>query len=66
MTHPIHLDTEPNILFGVLWRADDRRMCDLASHPVVKSWWANMADIIDTEARQGAGIHATRNRLSLK
>lgn len=44
--YSIHLDRETNILFGVLWRTDDHRMDDLPNHPVMKRWWAHMADIM--------------------
>lgn len=46
--YSIHLDTETNILFGVLWRTDDHTMDDLPSHPVMQKWWAHMADIMQT------------------
>jgi L-rhamnose mutarotase len=44
--YSIHLDPETNILFGVLWRTDDHKMDDLPNHPVMKRWWAHMADIM--------------------
>ena len=44
--YSIHLDRETNILFGVLWRADDHHMDDLPSSPAMKRWWRHMADII--------------------
>lgn len=44
--YSIHLDRETNILFGVLRRTDDHRMDDLPNHPVMKRWWAHMADIM--------------------
>ncbi|CTQ53209.1 L-rhamnose mutarotase [Roseibium album] len=47
--YSIHLDRETNILFGVLWREDDHTMDSLPEHPVVKKWWAHMADIMATE-----------------
>ena len=46
--YSIHLDRETNILFGVLWRTDDHKMEDLPNHPVMKRWWAHMADIMKT------------------
>lgn len=48
--YSIHLDPETNILFGVLWRTDDHRMDDLPNHPVMKRWWAHMADVMQTRA----------------
>jgi L-rhamnose mutarotase len=48
----IHLDRETGILFGVLWRRTDHSMADLPSHPVMKRWWAHMADIMATNPDQ--------------
>ena len=46
--YSIHLDAETDTLFGVLWRSDDHRMDALPSHPVMRRWWAHMADIMET------------------
>jgi len=46
--YSIHLDRETGTLFGVLWRRADHRMADLPNHPVMKRWWAHMADIMAT------------------
>lgn len=46
--YSIHLDTETNILFGVLWRTDDHGMDDLPAHGVMQRWWAHIADIMET------------------
>lgn len=46
--YSIHLDEETNALFGVLWRTDGHSMEDLPNHPVMKKWWAHMADIMVT------------------
>lgn len=46
--YSIHLDPETHILFGVLWRRDDHSMTDLPSHPVMKRWWAHMANLMQT------------------
>ncbi len=48
--YSIHLDEETNLLFGVLWRAEDHKMADLPSDPVMRKWWAHMADIMETRA----------------
>jgi L-rhamnose mutarotase len=48
--YSIHLDEETGTLFGVLWRADDHRMDDLPNAPVMRKWWAHMADIMETNA----------------
>ena len=44
--YSIHLDEETNTLFGVLWRRKDHTMDELPNHPVMKRWWAHMADIM--------------------
>jgi len=46
--YSIHLDPETNILFGLLTRTADHRMAALPDHPVMKRWWAHMADIMET------------------
>lgn len=46
--YSIHLDPETNALFGVLWRRDDHAMNDLPDHPVMRRWWAHMADMMAT------------------
>lgn len=47
--YSIHLDRETGILFGVLWRRDDHGMAALPTHPVMRRWWAHMADIMVTQ-----------------
>lgn len=46
--YSIHLDEETNILFAVLWRARAHRMDDLPRHALMRTWWAHMADIMET------------------
>ena len=46
--YSIHLDAETDALFAVLWRTDDHAMDDLPSLPVMRRWWAYMADIMAT------------------
>jgi L-rhamnose mutarotase len=46
--YSIHLDRETNILFGVLTRTAGHTMASLPEHPVMKRWWAHMADIMET------------------
>lgn len=48
--YSIHLDPDTNTLFGVLWRRADHTMDDLPNHPVMRRWWAHMADIMETHA----------------
>jgi L-rhamnose mutarotase len=46
--YSIHLDPATHTLFAVLWRRRDHGMAALPDHPVMKRWWAHMADIMDT------------------
>ncbi|MDO1584807.1 L-rhamnose mutarotase [Rhizobium oryzicola] len=46
--YSIHLDPETNVLFGVLTRPTDHGMASLPEHPVMKRWWAHMADIMES------------------
>lgn len=46
--YSIHLDPATGALFGVLWRRKDHGMDALPDHPVMKRWWAHMADIMAT------------------
>ena len=45
--YSIHLDPETNALFATLWRDEAHRMDDLPSHPVMRKWWAHMADLME-------------------
>ncbi|MAM84424.1 MAG: L-rhamnose mutarotase [Acidobacteria bacterium] len=49
--YSIFLDEETNTLFGVLRRRADHAMAALPDHPVMQKWWAHMADIMATNAR---------------
>ena len=46
--YSIHLDRETLMLFGYLERRSDHAMEALPQHPVMKRWWAHMADIMAT------------------
>lgn len=46
--YSIHLDPETNALFGVMWRRVDHGMAALPEHPVMRKWWAHMADLMET------------------
>lgn len=48
--YSIHLDPATDTLFAVLWRTADHTMGDLPRHPVMRRWWAHMADIMETQA----------------
>ena len=47
--YSIHLDPATGVLFGVLWRRRDHAMADLPAHPVMRRWWAHMADIMEVK-----------------
>ena len=47
--YSIHLDRGTGTLFATLWRRRDHGMDALPDHPVMKRWWAHMADIMDAE-----------------
>ncbi len=47
--YSIHLDEETDTLFAVLWRTLPNTMAELPNHPVMKRWWAHMADIMETQ-----------------
>jgi L-rhamnose mutarotase len=49
--YSIHLDAETSILFGVLWRTADHSMDALPLEPVMRRWWAHMADIMRTNEK---------------
>ena len=46
--YSIFLDPQSLKLFGVLKRTPGHSMDDLPGHPIMKKWWAYMADIMDT------------------
>lgn len=47
--YSIHLDRETNHLFAVLWRRRDHGMDALPAHPVMRRWWAMMADVMEVK-----------------
>ncbi len=46
--YSIYLDKETNILFAFQKLKDDNKADELPESPIVKKWWAYMADIMDT------------------
>ena len=48
----IFLDEETRALFAVLTRRASHTLDALPDHPVMRRWWAMMADIMDTNADQ--------------
>lgn len=47
--YSIHLDTETNALFGVLWRVDDQGMVRLPDSPVMQRWWEAMSEFLEMD-----------------
>jgi L-rhamnose mutarotase len=48
----IFLDEETRALLAVLTRRVDHTLEDLPAHPIMRRWWAMMADIMDTNPDQ--------------
>ena len=46
----IFLDAETHFLFAVLTRRKDHTLDSLRTAPVMRRWWALMADIMETHA----------------
>lgn len=46
--YSIFLDEETRTLFAAWKLTDDNSTADLPNHPMVKKWWAFMADIMET------------------
>lgn len=46
--YSIHLDEDSHTLFAVMWRREDHGMDALPGHPVMRRWWAHMADLMAT------------------
>jgi L-rhamnose mutarotase len=46
--YSIYLDRKTNTLFAVQRLADDARDDELPGTDIVKKWWAQMADLMDT------------------
>lgn len=50
--YSIFLDAETSILFAVQNLPEGHKAADLSKHPVMKKWWAYMADIMETNPDQ--------------
>ena len=48
--YSIFLDPSTNSLFGFMKAADMNALDDMATHPVMKKWWAYMKDIMETNS----------------
>ncbi|NMB49391.1 MAG: L-rhamnose mutarotase [Bacteroidales bacterium] len=46
--YSIFWDKETNLLFGVQKTKGDTSSQDLGDNPIIQKWWANMADIMET------------------
>ncbi|WP_295953356.1 L-rhamnose mutarotase [Rhodoferax sp.] len=46
--YSIYLDEENHTLFAVLRRKSSHSMHSLPEHPVMRRWWAHMADLMRT------------------
>ena len=46
--YSIYLDKNTGILFAVQKLTDNNTNNDLPNHPLMKKWWAYMADIMET------------------
>ena len=46
--YSIFLDEKQHALFAVLRRRADHAMAQLPDHPVMRRWWAHMADLMRT------------------
>jgi len=46
--YSIFLEEETDTLFGVLKAEDTLKLDELPHHPVMKRWWAYMADIMES------------------
>jgi L-rhamnose mutarotase len=58
--YSIYLDETSNTLFAVLWRRRDHRMAELPQHPVMRKWWAYMADLMLVQPDQAPVVGPLR------
>jgi L-rhamnose mutarotase len=62
----ILLDRENNCLFAVITRRRRHRMDQLPAQPVVRRWWAMMADLMATEADASPRVTPLREVFCLR
>lgn len=48
--YSIFLDSETNILFGVLQAKDQEALANLPKEPIMQKWWAYMKDIMESNS----------------
>jgi len=58
--YSIFLERETGKLFAVQKRTADSTADDLPNHPVVKRWWAYMADLMETHPDNEPVAHPLR------
>lgn len=56
--YSIFLEKESSKLFAVLKRTSDHNMDELPLEPIVKKWWAYMADIMETNPDNSPIVNA--------
>jgi L-rhamnose mutarotase len=61
----IFLDPENHCLFAVITRARCHRMDELPDKPVLRRWWAIMADLMITEADLSPRVTALKEMFCL-
>jgi L-rhamnose mutarotase len=62
----IFRDPENHCLFAVITRARNHRMDELPQKPVMRRWWAMMADLMVTEADQAPSATALEEVFCLR
>jgi L-rhamnose mutarotase len=62
----IFRDPENHCLFAVITRARSHRMDELPQKPVMRRWWAMMADLMVTEADQAPSVTALEEVFHLR
>ncbi len=63
--YSIFLDEKTGTLFAIQKLSDDNTADDLPNHPVVKKWWAYMADIMDTNPDNSPVTHPLKEMFHL-
>ncbi len=59
--YSIFFEEESNKLFAVLKRTDDHTMDQLPLDPIVKKWWAFMADIMESNPDNSPVVNPINN-----
>ena len=64
--YSIFLDEPSLTLFGVLKRSDRAAFAALPQHPVMRRWWAYMADLMETNPDQSPCVSPLREVFRLE